>query len=163
MTFQHHPEEFEFDIESLLLFDLTNSSESDELDSLNNPLGKDFMSALFPLWNKSKIQTEQYEGSKQLSQSYIDDDNQHINIDPMITFQPFTERFREKFEDFFHPRYMRIGQQLYGALVEQCHLWRHLRALAGIYFMQQGESMHQLSDVLFDRVYYFIIYYPRKL
>ncbi|CAI2170345.1 18936_t:CDS:10 [Funneliformis geosporum] len=149
MTFQHHPEEFDFDTKSLQLFDL--SKPDDELGPLNKPAGKDFMSALFPLWNKSKIQTEEDMGTKSLSQSYIGDD-QHQNIDPMINFQPFTERFREKFEVYLHPRYTRIGQQLYGALVERCHLWRHLRALAGIYFMQQGESMHLLTDVLFDRI-----------
>ncbi|CAG8582620.1 11354_t:CDS:10 [Funneliformis mosseae] len=149
MTFQHHPEEFEFDTKSLQFFDL---SQPAELGPLNKSPGKDFMSALFPLWNKSKIQTVEYTEPRPRSQSYIGEDDQHLNIDPMINFQPFTERFREKFEDYLHPRYMRIGQQLYGALVEQCHLWRHLRALAGIYFMQQGESMHLLTDVLFDRI-----------
>jgi hypothetical protein len=228
MAFQYNPEEFEFDIESLLLFDSTNSRKSEEFDLLNIPLEEDFIhdemvhfekyderksndnnddiietehvdknseqehkddnetdlkdeienqeitkdntehvnlpvidnlpdlnliietypkttSALFPLWNKSKVQIEQYK-------EQIDEGNQHVNIDPMVKIQPLSERLREKFEDYLHPRYMRIGQQLYDALVEQCHLWRHLRALAGIYFMQQGETMHQLSDVLFDRV-----------
>lgn len=227
MTFQYNPEEFEFDIESLLLFDLTKSRKSEELDLLNNPLEEDFIhdemvhmekydehkssdkndniiesehvvenseqehkddnetdlkdgrenreitkdenehinlpeidnltdlnviietypktiSALFPLWNKSQVQTEQHE--------QIDEVDQHVNIDPMIKIQPLSERFREKFEDYLHSRYMRIGQQVYDALVEQCQFWRHLRALAGIYFMQQGETMHRLSDVLFDRV-----------
>lgn len=216
MTFQYNPEEFEFDIESLLLFDLNNLRKSEELDLLNNPLEEDFIhdemvhmekyvehkssdkndniietehvvenseqehkddneimkdeneyvnlpeidnltdlnviietypktiSALFPLWNKSQVQTEQHE--------QIDEGNQHVNIDPMIKIYPLSERFREKFEEYLHPRYMRIGQQVYDALVEQCHFWRHLRALAGIYFMQQGETMHRLSDVLFDRV-----------
>ncbi|PKY44318.1 hypothetical protein RhiirA4_458576 [Rhizophagus irregularis] len=216
MTFQYNPEEFEFDIESLLLFDLNNLRKSEELDLLNNPLEEDFIhdemvhmekyvehkssdkndniietehvvenseqehkddneimkdeneyvnlpeidnltdlnviietypktiSALFPLWNKSQVQTEQHE--------QIDEGNQHVNIDPMIKIYPLSERFREKFEEYLHPRYMRIGQQVYDALVEQCHFWRHLRALAGIYFMQQGETMHRLSDVLFDRI-----------
>ncbi|CAG8477208.1 14086_t:CDS:10 [Rhizophagus irregularis] len=102
------------------------------------------ISALFPLWNKSQVQTEQHE--------QIDEGNQHVNIDPMIKIYPLSERFREKFEEYLHPRYMRIGQQVYDALVKQCHFWRHLRALAGIYFMQQGETMHRLSDVLFDRI-----------
>jgi hypothetical protein len=227
MTFRHNPEEFDFNVESLPLFDLANISKSDEPDLLDNSLDEDFtfdeiihmkknfeheigdkddsvieteylvmnseqehkddnegdeddeenqetvklpevdcltdlndiietypktMSALFPLWNKSKIQTEQYKGQ-------IDEDNQYENIDPMIIFQPFTERFKEKFENYLHPRYMRIAQQLYDALVEHCNLWRHFRALAGIYFMQQGETMHQLSDVIFDKVYNILYLY----
>ncbi|GES99468.1 gamma-tubulin complex component 5 [Rhizophagus clarus] len=229
MTFQYNPEEFEYDIESLLLFDFTNPKDSEEFDLLNNPLEEDFIheemvhmekydeckssdkndntehlvenfeqgqqerkddnetnlkddgenreitkdkteqmdllpeinnltdlnviietypktiSALFPLWNKSKVQIEQ-------NKEQIDESNQYVNIDPVVKIQPLSERFREKFEEYLHPRYMRIGQQLYDALVEQCHLWRHLKSLAGIYFMQQGETMHQLSDVLFDRI-----------
>ncbi|RIA93470.1 Spc98 family-domain-containing protein [Glomus cerebriforme] len=129
--------------------DATEQVKLPEIDSLAdlNDIIETYpktISALFPLWNKSKVQLEQYKG-------HIDD-NQYVNIDPMVNFQPFTERFREKFENYLHPRYMRIGQQLYDALVEQCHLWRHLRALAGVYFMQQGETMHQLSDVIFDRI-----------
>ncbi|CAJ0836885.1 9656_t:CDS:10, partial [Entrophospora sp. SA101] len=50
------------------------------------------------------------------------------------------------------PRYEKIGQQLYKALVRQCDLWKHLKALSGMYFMLQGESMHQLCDIIFDRI-----------
>jgi hypothetical protein len=51
-----------------------------------------------------------------------------------------------------HPRYELIGTQLHDALVQRCHFWRHLRALSGFYFMQQGESMHRICDMLFERV-----------
>src|SRR3954465_9036739 len=39
MTFRYNPEEFDFNVESLLLFDLT---KLDDLDLLNNPLNEDF-------------------------------------------------------------------------------------------------------------------------
>ncbi len=88
----------------IMLFDLIGSSKSDEFDLLNNLVEK-VSSRLFFLWG--------------IKQNYIDDDNQHINIDPII-------------------RNIWIGQWLYGALVEQYQyrLWRHLRSSAGIYFMQ---------------------------
>jgi hypothetical protein len=79
----------------------------------------------------------------------------HLNenkFESLFMFQPFTEQFQEKFENYLQHRYEKIGQQLYESLVKQCNLWKHLRALSGMYFMLQGESMHQLCDVIFDRV-----------
>src|SRR5437588_9011321 len=86
--------------------------------------------------------------------SFMDylNENKSENLNTMFTFQPFTEQFQENFENYLQPQYEKIGQQLYIALVKQCNLWKHLKALSGMYFMLQGESMHQLCDAIFDRV-----------
>ncbi|CAG8761671.1 11845_t:CDS:10, partial [Gigaspora margarita] len=97
------------------------------------------ISALFPLWKPSTGKTENVEMESK-------------GINEMLVFQPFNERLKERFEGYIQPRYERIGQQLHDTLVEKCRLRKHLRSLAGIYFMQQGESMHLLCDVLFDRI-----------
>ncbi|CAG8562394.1 3100_t:CDS:10 [Acaulospora morrowiae] len=100
------------------------------------------MSYLFPLCAQPTVKFEKIDNEKTDSNGMHD----------LILFQPFDERFKERYDDYLQPRYLRIGQHLYRALVEQCHLWRHIRALSGFYFMQQGESMHRLCDILFDRV-----------
>ncbi|RIB00787.1 gamma-tubulin complex component protein [Gigaspora rosea] len=97
------------------------------------------ISALFPLWKPSTGKVENVEMESK-------------GINEMLVFQPFNERLKERFEGYIQPRYERIGQQLHDTLIEKCRLRKHLRSLAGIYFMQQGESMHLLCDVLFDRI-----------
>ncbi|CAG8658804.1 6071_t:CDS:2, partial [Dentiscutata heterogama] len=97
------------------------------------------ISTLFPLWKPSTEKVEDVEIESK-------------GTNDMLIFQPFNELLKERFEGYIQPRYERIGQQLYDALVEKCRLWKHLRSLAGLYFMQQGESMHLLCDVLFDRI-----------
>ncbi|CAG8493462.1 4496_t:CDS:10 [Ambispora gerdemannii] len=77
--------------------------------------------------------------------------NSELTTD-FFTFQPFHQRFAENLEDYLQPQYEHINDLLYKALVDQCHLWAHLRTLSGIYFMQEGESIHRLCDVLFNRM-----------
>ncbi|CAG8463645.1 6422_t:CDS:10 [Ambispora leptoticha] len=70
----------------------------------------------------------------------------------LLTFQPFHQRFADNLEDYLQPQYEHINDLLYKTLVDRCHLWAHLRTLSGIYFMQEGESIHRLCDLLFDRM-----------
>ncbi|CAG8513146.1 4744_t:CDS:10 [Cetraspora pellucida] len=158
LSLQHNSKELALDIESLRLFDnkinhklsVENTSANGidckllEMESLSDFNGiidafPKTISSLFPLWQSS---TEKEENVKMESKE----------INNMLIFQPFNERLKERFEGYIQPRYERIGRQLYDTLVEKCRLWKHLRSLAGIYFMQQGESMHLLCDVLFERI-----------
>ena len=73
-------------------------------------------------------------------------------VSDLTTFQPFNEHFAEQFKSYLEPRYMHIGKCIYNTLVERCSLWRHIRALSGLYLLQEGDTMRKLCDVMFERV-----------
>ncbi|CAG8436922.1 11717_t:CDS:10 [Diversispora eburnea] len=110
-------------------------------------------SFLFPLLNlplttnETNEKNKDEEEKKDTSEKGIDE-----RMNNFLIFQPFNERFRERYDEYLQPRYVRIGQQLHDALVDQCQFWRHIGALSGFYFMQQGESMHRLCDTLFEKI-----------
>ncbi|CAG8532169.1 7100_t:CDS:10 [Paraglomus brasilianum] len=73
-------------------------------------------------------------------------------VSDLTTFHPFNERFAEQFKSYLEPRYMHIGKCIYNTLVERCSLWRHIRALSGLYLLQEGDTMRKLCDVIFERI-----------
>lgn len=142
---------------------IRNPPKLPEIENLSdlNQIINDFpqtTSFLFPLLNiPSAANEKNNDTSDDMSNNKTknvdgNEDAKRERINDFIIFQPFNERFRERYDEYLQSRYVRIGQQLYSALVDECHFWRHIFALSGFYFMQQGESMHRLCDNLFEKV-----------
>ncbi|KAG9291280.1 hypothetical protein G9A89_021782 [Geosiphon pyriformis] len=127
---------------------LTNELGEIELSPVINPHKilvdhSKLVKYMFPFRSNSK--TKNYRSNS---------DCKNINYsqpDELFLFQPFNERFDQIFNDYLQPWYDYIGNRLHKVLIDQYYLSKHLRVLTGLYFMQQGESMNNLCDLLFEK------------
>ncbi|CAG8557897.1 13142_t:CDS:10, partial [Acaulospora colombiana] len=77
------------------------------------------MSSLFSLWDQP---TKSIEKTKDTGR-----------MDDFTLFQPFNERLKERYDEYLQPRYLRIGQQLYNALIDRNQMWYDTYILSDLF------------------------------